>query len=116
MAKYYEEAPMREIREAFEREVLDWPGVKPNKRFGCPCYEAKGKLFAFIVTGGVVLTALGAEEKKALAKRFFGTARVAFRLPPKWSTVGVRTPMDLGRVYDFARMSYQNALASPKKK
>ena len=41
---------MKDLKSSFDEEVLGWPGVGPNKRFGCPCYEAKGQLFAFLVT------------------------------------------------------------------
>lgn len=64
--KYYSEEQAKDLRTGFEDRVLGWPQVTKNKQFGCPCYEAKGKLFAFLVTDGVVLTQLLEGDREAL--------------------------------------------------
>ena len=43
----YSEYARAYLRRAFEGHVLEWPQVTTKKMFGCPCYQAKGKLFAF---------------------------------------------------------------------
>ena len=54
--KYYSEEETKELRLAIEKEVLNWAHVSTKKMFGCPCYQAKGKLFVFLVTNGIVIT------------------------------------------------------------
>ena len=54
--KNYSEKEMKELRPAFEKRVLSWPGVTKNKTFGCPCYQTNGKTFAILVTKGVLIT------------------------------------------------------------
>ena len=56
--KYYDEEKMHDIRLKIDKEVLSWSNVTTKKMFGCPCYKYKDKLFAFLVTEGVVLTKL----------------------------------------------------------
>ena len=53
--KWYSEEETKELREAFEKEILKWPQVDFKKMFGCPCYLANGKMFAGMVTKGIVL-------------------------------------------------------------
>ena len=54
--KYYNEEKMKNFRLIIEKEILSWPNVTAKKMYGCPCYKYKEKLFAFIVTDGIVLT------------------------------------------------------------
>ncbi len=51
--QYYSEEETKEIRLAFESEVLNWGRVSFKKMFGCPCYKVNEKLFEFLVTKGI---------------------------------------------------------------
>ena len=53
--QYYNEEKMHDFRLRLEKEIMSWPGVTTKKMYGCPCYKYKDKLFAFMVTDGVVL-------------------------------------------------------------
>ncbi|MDG6219473.1 MAG: hypothetical protein QCI00_08545, partial [Candidatus Thermoplasmatota archaeon] len=68
--KYYDEGKMQHLRVRLEEEILRWPDVKTKKMYGCPCYKHKEKLFAFLVTDGVVLTKASERDKLELSKEF----------------------------------------------
>ncbi len=65
--KYYSEEHTKDVRLALEEQVLSWPQVTTKKMFGCPCYQVKGKLFAFLVTNGVVVTQLEKSDRETLS-------------------------------------------------
>jgi hypothetical protein len=65
--KYYSEEATEPLRLRFEEKVLRWPKVSASKMFGCPSYQADGKLFAFLVTNGIVITQLTQTERACLA-------------------------------------------------
>lgn len=67
--KYYLEEETKELRLALEKEVLSWVQVSTKKRFGCSCYQSKGKLFAFLVTKGVVITKLQPSGREELLSK-----------------------------------------------
>lgn len=62
--KYYSEEETKELRQALEEQVLNWTGVTKKKMFGCPCYKANEKLFAFLVTNGIVITKLQPSDRE----------------------------------------------------
>ena len=64
--KYYIEEETRPLKEAFDEKILQWPDVITRKMMGCPSYMAKGKMFALVVTRGLVLTKLDEQEKQNL--------------------------------------------------
>ena len=68
--QYYNEKKMHNLRLLIEKEVLNWPNVTTKKMYGCPCYKNKEKLFAFLVTDGVVLTKMSEQDKIRLSKEF----------------------------------------------
>ena len=68
--QYYNEEKMQNIRLEIEKEILSWPNVTTRKMYGCPCYKYKDKLFAFLVTGGVVLTKVSEKDKIKLYEEF----------------------------------------------
>ncbi len=37
---------------------FSWTHVSTKKMLGCPCYQADGKLFMFLVAKGIVITQL----------------------------------------------------------
>lgn len=107
---YYDESQAGEIREAFEVIVHPWPGVTSKKMFGAPSYAANGTLFAVIVTGGLILTRLGDEEKASLledpvVEYFTGHGRVI----RKWLFIAIKEPADLERYRPFIEASYRAA-------
>ncbi|NYT20998.1 MAG: TfoX/Sxy family protein, partial [Methanomicrobiales archaeon] len=63
---YFEETQAGDLRKAFEAIVRSWPAVTMKKMFGAPSYSTGGTLFAIVVTGGIVLTRLGEQEKTSL--------------------------------------------------
>jgi uncharacterized protein YukJ len=67
--KYYSEEDTKDLRLAFEEEVLSWPQVSTKKMFGCPCYQVKGKLFVFLVTKGIVITHLEQADREELSRQ-----------------------------------------------
>ena len=71
--KHYHDPQANEMRRLLEQEILHWPNVSSKKLFGCPGYQAGGKLFAFLVTDGVVLTQLEEAEREALFRQYPAT-------------------------------------------
>jgi hypothetical protein len=111
--KYYDETVMGGTREALEAALADWPEVTRTRMFGCPCYKASEHLFAFLVTGGLVLTRLTRPEKDGAIKRFKG---VPFRAGPKsvpgWPQLPLDKPAALKRYLPLLRKSYAAACAA----
>ncbi len=72
--KYYSEEETKEIRLAFEAEILKWHRVDFKKMFGCPCYMANGRLFVFLVTKGIVITRLSETDIAELSLHYKTTS------------------------------------------
>ena len=101
--KWYIEEETKELREAFEKEILKWPKVDYKKIFGCPCYLANGKMFAGLVTKGIVITKLNSFEKKELRKLRVTKPFVAGnRIINSWIHVDLE-PGDLKRIMSFEK-------------
>ena len=66
--KWYIKEETKELRKAFEKVILQWPQVDYKNMFGCPCYLANGKMFAGLVTKGIIITKLNDPEKEDLKK------------------------------------------------
>lgn len=102
---------MKNVRLRLEEKVLGWPSVSRKKMFGCPCYQANGKLFAFWVTNGLIITQLELSDKEKLSKKFrvspFTTGN---RVVQKWTKVQIGSVRDLDQVVPFVRKSYQSAV------
>lgn len=109
--KYYSEEYMRDIRLSLETEILRWSDVTTKKMFGCPCYQAKGKLFAFIVTKGLVLTQLKQADREKLSivhkTSFFKAGKSIVK---KWLKITLKDKGDLNELVPFVRKSYEEAL------
>lgn len=109
--RYYRDAETKKLRTVFEDKVLRWPEVSTTKMFGCPCYQVRGKLFAFLVTNGIVITQLEAAEKELLSRKHAGTSFQAGRKTvERWLTLSVRSPKALDRLIPSVRKSYKAAL------
>lgn len=106
----YDESNAGALREAFEEFVHSWPGITMKKMFGAPSYAAGGNLFSVVVTGGILLTRLGEEEKVSLLKDpaadyFTGHGRVI----RKWLHIAIPDPADLESYLPFIEASYRAA-------
>lgn len=77
--RYYDEVVMQTRRAAFEQALRRIPGLTVKKMFGCPCYKRHEKMFAFLVTDGLVLTRLAAKDRERLLAKFQGGAFQAGR-------------------------------------
>jgi len=109
--KYYEESETAEIRELFEKEVMGWSRITQRSMFGCPTYLADGKLFAFLVTNGIVITQIRLKDREALSE-VFETApfKVGEREIERWFVVTITQPEKIKRIMRLVRKSYQFAL------
>ena len=109
--RYYTEAADAELRERFEAEVLSWPRVSKRTMFGCPSYQAAGRLFAFLVDAGVVITHLRQSDREALSEHCeIEPFQAGERTIERWGQVAVEGEHDLRRVLPYVRRSYEEAL------
>lgn len=105
--QYYNEEKMHNLRLKIEREVLNWPDVTTKKMFGCPCYKYNEKLFAFLVTGGLVLTKLNEQDKMKLSKEFKVKPFIAATRTMKgWPQIPVDKTSDIEKIIHFIKKSY----------
>jgi hypothetical protein len=108
--KYYNEEKMQNIRLKIEKEILGWPNVTKKKMYGCPCYKNKNKLFAFLVTDGVVLTKASEQEKINLSKEFsIRPFQAAKRAIKGWPQILVDETTDLKKIIHFIKNSYDQS-------
>jgi hypothetical protein len=111
--QYYNEEKMHNLRLRIEKEVLSWPDVTTRKMYGCPCYKNKEKLFAFLVTDGVVLTKLSEKDKVKLSKEFTVTPfRAGKRTMNKWPQISVDATSDVENIIPFIKSSYRQSAIS----
>jgi hypothetical protein len=113
--KFYSEEKMKTIREEFEEEMLQQPHLSTKKMFGCPCYKAHERLFAFLVTNGIVLTRLSEDERVEAynlpkAKSFESDTQVM----KKWVQLPLDDKSAFEEVMPYVMKSYQNALDEEK--
>jgi TfoX/Sxy family transcriptional regulator of competence genes len=107
--KYYIEEETLPLKTAFDEIILQLPDVTTRKMMGCPCYMANGKMFALLVTGGIVLTKLNEEEKQSLAELYEWRPFEAHRTIKKWAYLKAESS-DLENLLPFIKASYRNAL------
>ena len=105
--KYYEEELMGALREMVEAELLSWPDVSTKKMFGCPSYKVGDKLFAFLVTDGLVLIGLPDELREKLLSERGGTHfTTGNRTMKTWVRMPLETPDDLPALMELAGVGY----------
>lgn len=105
--KFYDDGAMKATREALEREVLAWPGVARKGMMGCLVYFRGKKFFAFLVTGGLVITKLPEADRASLGKRPGAKPfEMSGRTAGKWVQLPVAKPADLKALVPFVRTSY----------
>jgi len=108
--QYYNEEKMQNIRLKIEKEILGWPNITTKKMFGCPCYKYKNKLFAFLVTNGVVLTKASEQDKMKLSKEFsIKPFQTATRTIKGWPQIPVDEASDFTKIISFIKNSYNHS-------
>ncbi len=111
--KYYSEEVTKPLRLGFEEKVLRWPQVSTRMMFGCPSYQANGKLFAFLVTNGIVITQLAQADRDRISRQYNITSfKAGKRTVRNWVRLSIESKLDLIRIMPFVRKSYQSALRS----
>jgi hypothetical protein len=108
--KYFDETQMTGIREALDAEVMKWPGVSSKGRMGCLCYFRGRKFFAVLVTQGIAVTRLTAEDRATLSK-MKGTKpfEIGGRVSSHWSQQPLKNAQELQRLLPYIRKSYEAA-------
>jgi len=110
--QYYNEEKMKNFRLRIEKEILNWPDVTTKKMYGCPCYKYKDKLFAFLVTDGVVLTKTSEQDKMKLSKEFtIKPFQASTRTMKGWPQIPVDETSDLDKIIPFIKNSYSQSKA-----
>jgi len=113
--RYYDETRMARVREAVDAVLTKWPKVTRTLMFGCPCYKAGGRLFAFLVTNGIVLTRLSPEDRAIAGSRLkakpFNTGT---RAMGGWPQLPLARAPRLKGCLPFVRRSYDSALAASR--
>jgi predicted DNA-binding protein (MmcQ/YjbR family) len=81
--------------------------------YGCPCYKNNEKLFAFLVTDGVVLTKVSELEKIKLSKEFeIKPFQAGKRTMSKWPQICVDATTDLEKIIPLIKTSYDQSQTS----
>jgi hypothetical protein len=108
--KYYDEEKMHNFRLKIEKEILSWPNVSTKKMFGCPCYKYKEKLFAFIVTDGIVLTKVNDKDKIKLSNEFkIKSFQAVTKIMKNWPQIPISENSDIKRIITFIKKSYNQS-------
>jgi hypothetical protein len=108
---YYTESEAKELRRAFEHQVLHWPNVTTRRMFGCPAYLVDGKLFAFLVTRGIVITQIRKRDREHLEGVFSTeTFKAGEREITRWLQVNLDDLEPLDRIMSTVRKSYNTVL------
>ena len=109
--QYYNEEKMKSFRLRIEKEILSWPNVTTKKMYGCPCYKYKDKLFAFLVTDGIVLTKAREQDKMKLSKEFkIKPFTAAARTMKGWPQIPVDEISNLEKIISFIINSYNQSM------
>lgn len=105
---YYSESEAQELRQRIESQVLDWPNVTTRRMFGCPAYLVDGKLFAFLVTDGVVITQIRKRDREEMSRVYTTeTFRAGEREIGRWLTIHIDDVDQIERVMLMVRRSYE---------
>lgn len=108
---YYTEPEGQKLRDAFEERVLQWPKVATRRMYGCPAYLADGKLFAFLVTDGVVITQIRKRDREAIAEAYETKPfEAGEREITRWLQVTIDDLSRLDRIVLLVRKSYETVL------
>lgn len=78
--------------------------------FGCPCYLANGKMFAGMITKGIVITKLSNLEKEELEKfQPIKPFLKSDKIIKDWVSVDLELK-DLEAILSFVKKSYERAI------
>ncbi len=77
--KYYIEEETVDLKAALDQEVLSWEGVEERKMMGCPSHLVERKIFALVVTGGIVIRKL--DDGRALCLSAITGVHTLFQSP-----------------------------------
>ena len=111
--QYYNEEKMHDLRLRIEKEILNWPNVTTKKMYGCPCYKNKEKLFAFLVTDGIVLTKVSGQDRIQLSKEFeIKPFQAGKRKVKKWPQISIDVTTDMEKIIPFIKTSYKESQTS----
>ena len=109
--KYFNEEQMADFRKGFESRIDGWPEVSQKKMFGVLSYLAGGKMFAFLVTDGLVITNLNQEEREAIAERYESESfQAGSRKVGSWLKVSLASQADIQDLLPAVKVSYHAAL------
>ncbi len=109
--QYYSDDQGGTLRKAFEAKILHWPHVTTRPMFGCPAYLADGKLFAFLVNDGIVITQIRKRDRETLAELFpTEPFKAGEREIERWLQVTLDNVDQLNRVIRMVRRSYETVL------
>jgi len=113
--KYYSEEETKELRMALKDKVLSWPHISTRKMYGCPCYKAQGKLFAFLVTKGLVITCLTENDREKISRQYQTSPFQAGKITiPGWVRIPIEDSREADKIMPFVRKSYKAALEKSK--
>ena len=108
--QYYNKEKMQNLRLRIEKEILSWPNVTTKKMYGCPCYKYKDKLFAFLVTDGVVLTKASEQDKIKLSQEFtIKPFQAATRTMKGWPQIPIDVKSDFEKIITYIKNSYNKS-------
>jgi predicted DNA-binding protein (MmcQ/YjbR family) len=108
--QYYNEEKRKNFRLKIEKEIFTWPEVTTKKMYGCPCYKYKDRLFAFLVTDGIVLTKASEQDNMKLSKEFsIKPFQAATRIMKGWPQIPVDGTSDLEKIIPFIKNSYNQS-------
>ena len=69
------------------------------------------RLFAFLVTKGVVITKLAENEKETVTGEFQTTPfQAGKRVVQNWIRIPIQNKLDIDKIIPFVRKSYNNAV------
>lgn len=109
--KYYIEDEMKTIREGLEKTVLNWSGISTRKMFGCPCYKANDKLFAFLVTNGIIITKLTEAERKKISNQYESKPfKAGNKTINTWIQIPVNDAEEITNLIPLVKKSYNTAI------
>ena len=109
--KYFNEEQMADFRRSFESRIDGWPDVSQKKMFGVLNYLAGGKMFAFLVTDGLVITNLSQQEREAIADRYESESfQAGNRRVGSWLKVTLASLADILDLLPAVKVSYHAAL------
>jgi hypothetical protein len=109
---YYTESEGKALRELVEARIMHLPKVTTRWMFGCPAYLADGKLFAFLVSKGVVITQIRKHDRQAFDGIYETEAfKAGEREIERWLQVNLDGDFTyFDRVMSLVRKSYDTVL------